>query len=101
MEFRVEISKHGDCMGCDSCGCDENIPTALFDCRSALNHGAQKRLCEICASTSIGAEYEYRSHRDMWPLLQTIAQVGNILLAEIRKNRAPALAPLAPPKTEE
>lgn len=88
MEFKVKISEYGECVGCDCCGSEDNTPTAVFDCGSP-NSGKKMRLCEICARTNICSEFEVGRHRDTWLVLRVIAQVGNILLAEIRKSKEP------------
>lgn len=83
-EFHVVKNLDGDPEPCQCCGCEDDVPTALFD-RGPPTRG-KVRLCEICASTNIGSAQEFGAHRESWVTLQAIAQVGNLLLKEIRSN---------------
>lgn len=65
---------------CQSCGCDVDHVREYENGRPMFSDN----LCDICASTLIGNAHFFPDQYD-GKLMKTMAQIGNIIIAEIRK----------------
>ncbi len=63
---------------CESCG----FEAKLKDC-----FDGKFRLCSLCAGTLTGNAMAYPAQYEHSDVMKTICYVGNVLLAEIKKQR--------------
>lgn len=76
---------------CECCNFETKALKA-YDQRSAPGHPyPQKWLCELCASSPAGTQFDFKQFNAPGELhiLQTICYVGNAIIAAIGKGRKP------------